>query len=114
MNIKRANDVPAKPVEIEGAEGATIRLLIHEAEGAPTFYMRQFDLAPGGHTPHHAHPWEHELYILAGDGQVVTWDGPRDISAGDCIYVAPDEEHHFQNTSQNALTFLCLVPRSAQ
>ncbi len=112
MRIKVADDVPAEAVEMDGAEGVSIRLLIHEAEGAPTFHMRQFDVAPGGHTPRHAHAWEHEVYVLAGTGEAVTPEGAKPIAAGQCIYVAPGDDHQFRNTGDGKLKFLCLVPKT--
>jgi len=111
MKIRCANDVPPKPVEMPGAEKATIRLLIHEDEGAPTFYMRQFDLAPGGQTPYHEHAWEHEIYILTGSGAVVSDVGPTDVSAGDCVFIPGGQMHRLRNTGDETFTFLCLVPK---
>jgi quercetin dioxygenase-like cupin family protein len=111
MKIKRADDVPAEPVEMEGAEGVQIRWLIHEPDGAPTFYMRRFSVAPGGHTPRHRHAWEHEVYVLAGRGVVVTPGGEAPVAAGDCIYVAPEDDHQFRNAGGEELTFLCLIPK---
>jgi len=111
MKIKVADDVPAKPVEMPGAEGCQIRLLIHNAEGAENFHMRQFTVAPGGHTPWHTHEWEHELYVLAGSGVVVTADGEVPLSPGQCVYVEPGEQHQFRNTGDGEMKFLCLVPK---
>ena len=104
--------MPAQDVEIEGAQGARIRLLIHEAEGAPHFYMRQFTVAAGGHTPHHQHEWEHEMYVLAGRGAAVTAAGQVPLAAGDCVYVAPNELHQIRNPGGEELKFLCLVPKT--
>ena len=36
------------------------RVVVGKADGADNFCMRIFELAPGGYTPRHAHPWEHE------------------------------------------------------
>jgi len=112
MKIKVAEDVPSKPVDAPGAEGVQIRLLIHNAEGAENFHMRQFTVSPGGHTPRHTHPWEHEVFVLEGSGVVVTADGDVPVAPGQCVYVAPDEDHQFRNTGDDELKFLCLVPKS--
>ncbi|HUT01067.1 MAG TPA: cupin domain-containing protein [Phycisphaerae bacterium] len=112
MIIKTAADVPPDAVRMPGAKGVDIRLLIHQAEGAPNFYMRQFTLAPGGHTPEHAHDWEHEMYVLSGSGTALTPDGEREVRRGDCIYVAPNDRHQFRNTGAEALEFLCLIPKT--
>ena len=111
MKICKADGVASAPVEIEGARGVEIRLLIHEDDGAPNFYMRQFDVAPGGHTPSHTHDWEHEVYFLAGDGAIVTADGDQPVTAGDVAYIAPGELHRIKNTGPAELKFICLVPR---
>jgi len=111
MKIQRAEDVPASRVEQDGAEGVQIRLLITEADGAPNFRMRQFTVAPGGHTPRHAHPWEHEVYVLSGSAVVFGPEGDQSARPGDCIYVPPGEEHQFRNEGSEELKFLCLVPK---
>jgi len=110
MIVKNADEAPAKPVDIEGAVGVQVRLLIHEPEGVPNFYMRQFDVAPGGRTPRHQHDWEHEVYVLAGSGLVAGPDGDTAIGAGHCIFVPAGEGHQFRNTGDGILQFLCLVP----
>ncbi|MFW6061896.1 MAG: cupin domain-containing protein [Planctomycetota bacterium] len=113
MKIQHACDVPARSVDIDGAEDVKIRLLIHEQEGAPHFYMRQFTVAPGGYTARHSHAWEHEIYVLAGSGTAFTPEGEKPMTVGQCIYVAPGEEHQFRNTGSVPLEFLCLVPAHA-
>ena len=114
MIIRKADEVPAMPVEMEGASGVQIQLLVHKAEGAPNFFMRQFTVAPGGHTPQHAHGWEHECYILEGEGVMATDDGDKPIGPGDCLFIAGQDVHQFRNTGQTPLKFLCLVPRESQ
>jgi mannose-6-phosphate isomerase-like protein (cupin superfamily) len=51
------------------------------------------------------------VYILRGRGTAVTPEGDRPIQTGDAIYVAPGDEHQFQNTGAEPLEFLCLVPK---
>jgi quercetin dioxygenase-like cupin family protein len=99
-----AEDVPAP------AKGVKVRWLITEETGAPNFAMRQFTVEPGGHTPRHTHPWEHEAYILAGKGVVLGEDGEEQVNPGDVVFVPQDEEHQFRNTGDEELTFLCLIP----
>jgi len=113
MKVRHAEDIAAQPVEMEGASGCTVRWLVDEKDGAPNFAMRQFEVAPGGHTPRHSHPYEHEVYVLAGDGIVVEGATERKIAAGDVIYVAPSEVHQFRNDGGEPMRFLCMVPNSA-
>jgi quercetin dioxygenase-like cupin family protein len=75
--------------------------------------MRQFEVAPGGHTPRHSHPYEHEIFVMEGEGQVIEGDQPHALKAGDVVFVQPDEVHQFRNTGRASLKFLCLIPNSA-
>jgi quercetin dioxygenase-like cupin family protein len=75
--------------------------------------MRQFEVAPGGHTPRHHHPYEHEIYVLEGEGEVLENDTPHPLHAGDVVLVKPDDVHQFRNVGDRPLKFLCLIPNSA-
>ncbi len=113
MKIVSHERVPAAPVTMEGATGCTVRWLIGKTDAAPNFAMRQFEVAPGGHTPKHFHPYEHEVFILAGEGVVFEGDVEHRLTTGDVIYVSPNDVHQFRNTGTTPLKFLCLVPNSS-
>jgi len=97
-------------VEVEGALACRMRELLTARDGAPTFAMRQFEVSPGGHTPYHSHPWEHEVFVLSGTGLVRLEGDEAAISAGDAVLIAPGETHSFQCVGEEALIFLCLIP----
>lgn len=103
-------DVPPDPVGEEGASGLTVRWVITEDDGAPNFSMRVFEVEPGGYSPFHHHPWEHEVFILEGEGTLMRGDEPLPISKGDVIFIEPGAQHQLRNTSDEALEFICLVP----
>ena len=113
MKVNHYEVVDEKPVAMEGATGCTVRQLLNRADGAPNFAMRQFTVAPGGHTPKHFHPYEHEIFVLEGTGEIWEGDQPHRLQAGDVVLVQPDEVHQFRNTGQLPLKFLCLIPHSA-
>lgn len=113
MRLKNSNDVPKLPVEVEGAKGATIQGLIGKDDGAPNFAMRLFELQPGGCTPYHRHPHEHEVFVLEGHGVVVCEGLSSPIGSEDAILMPGGKEHCFENTSDTPLRLLCLVPMSA-
>lgn len=113
MQIKKTTEVPAANVTMEGAAGCRVRWLIGEGEQAPNFAMREFEVAPGGHTPKHFHDYEHEVYVLAGRGEVVDGDQRRPLSPGDVVFVAPNDVHQFCNSGSEPMRFLCLIPNSA-
>jgi quercetin dioxygenase-like cupin family protein len=108
MEIKQWTDVPAQ--QAEGVEGVTVRWVITQEDGAPHFAMRVFDVQAGRSTPYHKHWWEHEVYVLDGDGVVVQEGGETSISAGSVILVRGNEMHQFRNTGQGVLRFICLIP----
>ena len=68
---------------------------------------------PAGYTPRHSHPYEHEVFVLEGDGVVLEGDAEHPFTAGDVIFVTPDEVHQFRNTGTRPLKFLCMVPNSS-
>ena len=110
MKVKAMETTEQNPVEMEGATGVRMRMLIGPAEGAANFHMRQFEVEPGGNTPHHAHDYEHEVLILGGAGVAVGEQGEQAVKAGDVVWVPANEKHQFRNTGGDALKFICLIP----
>lgn len=110
MKITRLEHSPAAPVTMEGVRGAAKQVPIGKADGAPTFSVRVFTLEPGGHTPHHSHRAEHVNYVLRGQGEILTDEGPRPIAQGDYVLIRPEERHQYRNPSREPLVFMCMVP----
>lgn len=110
MNICDYRDVQLQQVEEEGAHGVSVRWVISKDDGAKNFFMRVFDVEPGGYTPYHQHPWEHEVFILEGTATVVSEDGERRAPAGNVVFVLPNEHHNFKNETDTVLRFICLIP----
>jgi quercetin dioxygenase-like cupin family protein len=110
MKVIHCEQVPAVAVNTEGSAGCTIRCLIGPDDKAPSFTMRQFEIAPGGHTPQHAHGHEHEVFILEGTGVVVEGTQQHPLRPGTAVFVPPKQSHQFRNTGATTLRFLCLIP----
>jgi quercetin dioxygenase-like cupin family protein len=112
MKATHYSEVPA---ENPGGEtkGVTVRWVISDEDGAPNFYMRVFELEPGGYSPFHSHGWEHEAYILSGKGEVVREKGSIEVGPGTAIFIPPGETHQFKNTGEQLLRFICVIPSSA-
>ncbi|MBK8915601.1 MAG: cupin domain-containing protein [Phycisphaerales bacterium] len=110
MRVASLADHPQRPVEMPGATGARMRMLVGPSDGASNFHMRHFEVAPGGFTPHHQHDYEHEILILRGSGTARSEAGDRPFRAGDVIWVPPNEVHQFLNTGAEPLEFICLIP----
>ena len=90
------------------------RVLIGPEQGARNFVMRLFTVGAGGCSPYHTHDWEHEVFILSGEGTVKSDSGSTLVSAGDFVYVPPNKEHQFLNAGPDPFEFLCLVPASGE
>jgi quercetin dioxygenase-like cupin family protein len=107
IQVRDFHDVEAQPA----LEGVTMRVVIGPKEGAPFFNMRVFEVQPGHASPHHSHWWEHEVFVLSGQGVVKTDEGDMAISHGSAVLVPGGEMHQFQNSGDDVLRFLCLVPQ---
>ncbi len=108
MVIKNESEVEPKSYTGE-AKGVEMRELLTKADGTPSFAMRVFRLEAGGHTPRHLHDWEHEVFILEGEGSVLGPQGERSLRPGDAVLVSPNEEHQFR-AGGGGMRFICCVP----
>ena len=113
MKIEKSSDIAKRPVEVEGAKDAEIRWLISKEDGAENFAMRMFEIKPGGFTPLHTHPHEHEIFAVEGEGVFVYEGKEYEFSADYVIFVPPNKEHRFKNRGDSILRLLCLIPASA-
>jgi len=96
-HIHYLDEQPEK-VDIDGAKGAVIRHVISEKDGAPNFNMRVLSIEPGGESPNHSHPWEHEFFILSGSGVGVVDNKEANIGPGDAIFVPAGVQHCMRAT----------------
>jgi quercetin dioxygenase-like cupin family protein len=113
MKIFSYESIPADN-EAEGAKGVHVRWLITEKIGAPNFAMRLFEIDPQGFSPLHYHPWEHEVYMLEGEGTITSEEGEHPLRKGDVVFIASNERHQITNTGNTILKFLCMVPNIRQ
>jgi len=113
MKISHYTKIESQPVEMDGARDTRVRWLIGNAENAENFAMRMFEIQPGGHTPLHHHDYEHEIYVLEGEGVVVEGDQSHPLRQGDVVYVHPNDIHQFRNIGTTTMKMLCLIPNSA-
>lgn len=114
MIVKKDSEIEKKEILMDGVKGASIRWLIGEGSNAPHFYLRQFEIEPQGHTPLHTHPWEHEIFVLEGKGQLNTGGKSHPLEPGSFALVLPNEQHQFENIGQSTLKFLCLIPKEGK
>ena len=103
MKVVHCDQVEAAPVQSEGAESCRMCCLIGPNDSAPSFSMRFFEIAAGGHTPKHTHAHEHEVFVLEGSGVVVEGNREHPLRPGTAVFVPPNELHQFRNTGGGTL-----------
>lgn len=114
MKLVKWRDVEPSLVKDEGAADTTIRVLLGPGVGAPNFVMRLFEIGPGGQTPFHEHPWEHEMFVVSGGGACVLEGREVPLEAQDAIFMPAGEKHCFRNTGEETLRVICLIPASCR
>ena len=107
MRIISYGEVEAK--EAKGSSKLKIRWLNNE--GSKNFAVRHIEIEPNGYSPHHSHSWEHEIFVLEGNGTAVGEKGAKSISVGDLISIPGEEIHQIRNTSKSILKILCMIPK---
>lgn len=110
MFVGKEKEIEETKVEEKDAEGVSMKILLGQDQGAFNFVMRVFELAPGGHTAYHTHPWQHEVYVLQGTGAVRKEGKDYDLTQGSVVLVKPDEPHQFLNKGKEPFRFICVVP----
>ena len=92
------------------AKDATMQVLISPQEGWEGYVMRIFEVAPGGFTPKHDHPWPHINYVIRGKATLLLEGDLQALSAGSYAYVPAGTLHQFQNTGEEPFELMCIVP----
>jgi quercetin dioxygenase-like cupin family protein len=113
MKIVHYREEAQQHFDGEQVRGVTGRVVIGQADGASHFCMRVFELATDGYTPRHAHPWEHEIFIHAGHGQILRSGEWVPLDAGCVVIIPGGEEHQIRNDGHAPLVFACLIPAGA-
>jgi len=110
--IVNREQVSEEPLLIRDAKSTKVRYLIDQRHGANNFYLRLYEIEPGGRTPHDQHPYEHEVYVLRGRAKLLTMvnDVPtlRDVEEGDVVFIAPNQVHQFSNPNEETFQILCV------
>lgn len=110
MKVTDYRKVPLEDVDMEEAKKVKVRWLISDKDQAENFAMRLFEVGPGGNTPYHSHDWEHEVFILEGEGEVKIEEKTYSVTKDFVVFVEPNQKHGFKNTGEKTLKFLCLIP----
>ena len=104
------SDVELEDPTEKGLKDVKLRWLISKKDGAENFAMRLFEIKPDGYTPLHQHDWEHEVFVLEGEGVIRDKNNEKPFNQNDVLFVPPMEWHQFVNTGKDTQKFLCLIP----
>jgi quercetin dioxygenase-like cupin family protein len=94
----------------EGVKDVTVRWVISDKDGAENFAMRVFTFQPGGHTPHHTHDWEHELFMLEGLAVLRSGEEKIPFRPGEFAFIRENELHQIRNEGKVPAVVICLIP----
>lgn len=101
------------PIEQRTGErnGTLIRLLSPEKMYGKNRLFARILLKPGAKAPYHQHEGDCEAYyILSGVGQVNDNGVISQVKAGDIIFTDSGESHSIENTGDNDLEYIALIP----
>ena len=108
--IVHYTDVPAQTFG-DSAPGTSIRWLIDDDhDGAPVYALRMIEIEPGGNSPQHTHPYEHENFVVQGKGRLFIEGVWYDLKEGDVAFVPAGVLHQYVNAGDSVFKFLCGIP----
>jgi quercetin dioxygenase-like cupin family protein len=107
MKIVHCEDVEAKKVK----GGFKLKRKWLNTSGSENFAVRHCEFEPGGYSPLPSHPWEHEMFVLEGQGSIVGEKETKAVVAGSAISIPAGETHQVRNTSEKTLKLLCMIPK---
>lgn len=110
MKIAHYQEIPATRFDNDAVRNVDGRVLIGQNDGAENFCMRMFELGPDGQTPRHRHPWEHEIIVFSGQGELLCDGQWQPVKRGHAIFIPGEEEHQLRNRGQEPFVFICLIP----
>jgi quercetin dioxygenase-like cupin family protein len=112
LSLVSLKDVKGEPLTKGNARGTWVKPLIDQRHGATKFYLRVYEVEPGGQTPYDQHPYEHEVFVLKGRAHLLTVvDGVpvmQEVKEGDAVFIASNQVHQFLNTGQELFQMLCV------
>ena len=107
MKIVSYKDLEAQ--EVKGSSRLKIKWL--NTEGSSNFAVRHCEIGSSGYSPLHSHAWEHEIFVLEGNGVVLGDKETKSIKTGDSVSISVNETHQIKNSSKKTLRILCIIPK---
>lgn len=110
-----AHIIPPDQAKRLALPGRVSHEIISGAMGARNASVRlvEIPVAKPGETPrgpHVHHGFEECIYVLSGEGRMVTASGAQTIRPGDAVLVPAEEPHVTRNIGATTLLLLCFFP----
>lgn len=110
--VVNAASVQVEGLGKKGAEKVKVRYLVDERQGSERFALRLYTVEKGGHTPLDQHEYEHQVYVLSGQGLLKqskeNGQAHRTLHAGDAVFIPSNGVHQFINERDEPFEFLCV------
>jgi quercetin dioxygenase-like cupin family protein len=106
-----SSDAVVEDLSKESASNVRVRYLIDERQDSNHFSLRLYTVEKNGHRPLDQHEYEHQVYILQGQGSLKeekSGSALRDLREGDSIFIPSNAVHQFINERDEPLVFLCV------
>lgn len=94
------------------ADGSVARLITVD-DNPPTCTLSYHVIEPGKTSPHHIHPWEHEVYTIEGSGTLVCDGKEYSVKEGDAIFIPGNVDHYTLNNGSGQMRRIEINPLSA-
>jgi quercetin dioxygenase-like cupin family protein len=110
--VVNSANVPLEDMAKQGAVNAKVRYLVDERHGSERFALRLYSVQKNGHTPLDQHEYEHQVYIVSGQGflrEAADDSTPmKPLKPGDTVFIPSNAVHQFINERDEPLVFLCV------
>jgi quercetin dioxygenase-like cupin family protein len=100
--------------ELKTPHGKSVRWLLPKEIGVPNFEMRYFEVKKESILSEEKHPWEHEIFVVKGEGTVKSRVIEKKVKPGDAIFIPPNELHQFSNFEEEPFGFICIIPNGCE
>jgi quercetin dioxygenase-like cupin family protein len=95
--------------------GNKIYWMLTQEIGAPNFELRYIEIPAGGKSSYGHHPYEHEVFVIKGEGKIKGVQEEHTLLSGMAVFVPGDEVHQWINAKDDEpFGFICVVPKGAE
>ena len=109
MKIFKSGSRPTKKASSNWFTGTVWQDPIVEAPEPARIRALSVSFEPGARTAWHTHPLGQTLYVIAGNGLIgLRNEVPKNIKAGDTVWIPPGEEHWHGASASNAMTHIAI------